>query len=133
MRKKTAMLAAMFVLAFVLTSPVLVASPDSIPDRPVKTGWGFGALPAVSFNTDLGFQYGGLVNFYHYGDGSTFPKYRHSIYAEISRYTMPFTMPTGKTTPTPIMLPVCFIGMSARCSGLLPTFRGPSEAGNCDG
>lgn len=87
MRKKTAMLAAMFVLAFVLTSPVLVASPDSIPDRPVKTGWGFGALPAVSFNTDLGFQYGGLVNFYHYGDGSTFPKYRHSIYAEISRYT----------------------------------------------
>lgn len=64
-----------------------MATVDSIPDRPVKTGWGFGALPAVSYNTDLGFQYGGLVNFYHYGDGSTFPKYRHSIYAEVSRYT----------------------------------------------
>jgi outer membrane protein assembly factor BamA len=54
---------------------------------PVKTGWTFGALPAVSYNSDLGFQYGGLVNLYYFGDGSSFPKYMHSIYAEISRYT----------------------------------------------
>ena len=53
----------------------------------VKTGWTFGALPAISYNSDLGFQYGALVNLYHFGDGSTYPKYRHSIYAEISRYT----------------------------------------------
>ena len=56
-------------------------------DEPVKTGWTFGALPAVSYNTDLGFQYGGLVDFYYYGDGSTYPRYLHKIYAEISRYT----------------------------------------------
>jgi outer membrane protein assembly factor BamA len=56
-------------------------------DSKVKTGWTFGALPAISFNSDLGFQYGALVNLYHFGDGSTYPKYRHSIYAEISRYT----------------------------------------------
>lgn len=53
----------------------------------VKTGWTFGALPAISYNSDLGFQYGALVNLYHFGDGTTYPKYRHSIYAEISRYT----------------------------------------------
>lgn len=53
----------------------------------IKTGWTFGALPAISFNSDLGFQYGALVNLYHFGDGSTYPKYRHSLYAEISRYT----------------------------------------------
>ncbi len=53
----------------------------------VKTGWGFGVLPAVSFDTDLGFQYGGLVNFFDYGDGSAFPGYEHSIYIEASRYT----------------------------------------------
>lgn len=53
----------------------------------VKKGWTFGALPAVSYNSDLGFQYGGLVNLYYFGDGSTYPKYMHSLYAEISRYT----------------------------------------------
>ncbi len=53
----------------------------------VKTGWNFGALPAISFNSDLGFQYGALVNFYDYGDGTNYPSYKHSIYAEVSRYT----------------------------------------------
>lgn len=53
----------------------------------VKKGWNFGLLPAVSYNTDLGFQYGGLVNFFHYGDGSRYPNYDHSFYIEASRYT----------------------------------------------
>ncbi|MDR3297456.1 MAG: outer membrane protein assembly factor [Prevotellaceae bacterium] len=53
----------------------------------VKTGWNFGVLPAVSFDNNLGFQYGGLVNLFYYGDGSTYPQYRHSIYAEVSQYT----------------------------------------------
>ena len=53
----------------------------------VKTGWTFGALPAVSFNTDIGFQYGALVNFYNYGDGTTYPKYLQSVYLEWSRTT----------------------------------------------
>ena len=52
-----------------------------------KQGWNFGALPAITFDTDLGFQYGGLVNLYHYGDGSRYPKYDHSIYLEVSRFT----------------------------------------------
>ncbi len=60
------------------------ATPDSIR---VKTGWTFGALPAITFDSDLGFQYGGVVNLYHYGDGSTYPVYKQSIYAEVSRYT----------------------------------------------
>ncbi len=53
----------------------------------VKEGWNFGALPAVTFDTDLGFQYGALVNLYHYGDGSRYPKYNHSLYFEVSRFT----------------------------------------------
>ncbi|MCK9291212.1 MAG: BamA/TamA family outer membrane protein [Bacteroidales bacterium] len=55
--------------------------------KKIKTGWNFGALPAISYNTDLGFQYGGLINLYYYGDGSSYPKYMHSLYAEVSRYT----------------------------------------------
>ncbi len=53
----------------------------------VKTGWNFGLLPAVSFDSDLGYQYGGLINLYQYGDGSRYPKYDHSLYFEVSRYT----------------------------------------------
>jgi outer membrane protein assembly factor BamA len=52
-----------------------------------KKGLAFGALPAVSYDSDLGFQYGALVNFYLYGDGSRFPKYDHSLYLELSTYT----------------------------------------------
>ena len=59
---------------------------DSLTTR-IKTGWTFGALPAITFDSDLGFQYGGIVNLYHYGDGSTYPVYRHSIYTEVSRFT----------------------------------------------
>jgi hypothetical protein len=44
-------------------------------------------LPVVAYDADLGFQYGGLVNFFNYGDGSTYPAYKHSIYVEVSRYT----------------------------------------------
>jgi len=53
----------------------------------VKTGWNFGALPSISFDSDLGFQYGALVNLYNYGNGSRYPKYDHSLYFEVSRYT----------------------------------------------
>lgn len=67
-----------FLMAFLLT-----VAQESV----TKQGWNFGALPAVTFDTDLGFQYGGLVNLYHYGDGSRYPKYDHSIYFEVSRFT----------------------------------------------
>lgn len=70
-----------------LSGHITSANTDTLTTKQVKTGWTFGALPAISYNTDLGFQYGGLVSLYYFGDGSTYPKYRHHIYAEISRYT----------------------------------------------
>lgn len=53
----------------------------------IKKGWNFGFLPVVSYNTDLGLQYGLLTNFYNYGDGKVYPEYYHSIYLEASYYT----------------------------------------------
>ncbi len=53
----------------------------------IKKNWNFGALPAITFDTDLGFQYGAFVNLYDYGDGSRYPNYNHSLYFEISRFT----------------------------------------------
>lgn len=58
-------------------------------DNPLnKSGWKFGgALPTITFDTDLGFQYGALIDLYHYGDGSRFPGYDHKLYFEVSRFT----------------------------------------------
>jgi len=56
-------------------------------DEVAKTGWNFGALPTITFDTDLGFQYGALVNLYNYGDGTRYPNYNHSLYFEVSRFT----------------------------------------------
>ncbi len=54
----------------------------------IKTGWKFGgALPAISFDTDLGFQYGIITEFYNYGDGTNYPEFLEHLYLEASRYT----------------------------------------------
>jgi outer membrane protein assembly factor BamA len=59
----------------------------SVMAQETKTGWNFGALPAVTFSTDQGFQYGALVNLFDYGDGSIYPDYFHRIYIEASTFT----------------------------------------------
>jgi outer membrane protein assembly factor BamA len=53
----------------------------------IKKGWNFGGVPVLAYDTDIGFKYGALVNVFHYGDGSQYPKYRHSFYFEWSRTT----------------------------------------------
>jgi len=53
----------------------------------IKKGFSFGALPVVAYETDIGFKYGALANLYHYGDGSRYPQYDHSLYLEWSRTT----------------------------------------------
>ncbi|MDR1226540.1 MAG: outer membrane protein assembly factor [Prevotellaceae bacterium] len=73
-------------LVLLLITAAYFSSPAAHRDS-VKTGWNVGMLPALSFDSNLGFQYGGIVNFFYYGDGSTYPHYQHSIYAEVSQYT----------------------------------------------
>ena len=63
-----------------------VQETDSL-GRKIKKGWNFGALPSVAFDADLGFQGGALANIYYYGDGSQYPEYIHSIYAEAAYTT----------------------------------------------
>ncbi len=60
---------------------------DSLSDNKQKSGWSIGAVPAIVYDTDIGFKYGGLINFFNYGDGTIYPKYKHSIYLEWSRTT----------------------------------------------
>ena len=56
-------------------------------EEKIKSGFSFGAVPAVAYNTDIGFLYGAIVNLYWFGDGSRYPKFDHSVYLEWSRTT----------------------------------------------
>jgi outer membrane protein assembly factor BamA len=57
-------------------------------EKEPKTGWRFGgALPAVSYDNNLGFQYGALFEFFNYGKPSVYPQFLDHTYTEVSRYT----------------------------------------------
>ena len=78
-------------LSFFLALTALVVNMSAQDtSRHVRTGWTFGVLPSVAFDADLGFQYGALTNIYYFGDGSTYPEYLHSIYAEAAYTTKHF-------------------------------------------
>jgi len=72
------------ILFLVITLSISV----SAQEKKIKTGWKFGgALPTVTYDSDLGFQYGALVEFFNYGDGSKYPDFLDHTYTEVSRYT----------------------------------------------
>lgn len=75
----------LFSLAALLVLSVRTVAAQERPAA--KTGWNFGPLPAVGFNTDLGFQMGALCDIYYYGDGTVYPDYVHKFNVEASYYT----------------------------------------------
>ncbi len=79
-----------FILLFVLSisTNISISQEDTLKtEENQKKGWSFGAVPAIAYDSDIGFKYGGLINLYDYGDGTIYPKYKHSVYAEWSRTT----------------------------------------------
>jgi len=71
----------------IIFSLLILCSLSILAEKTVKSGYNLGVLPAVSYNSDLGLQYGLILNLFNYGDGSRYPAYDHSAYMEISRYT----------------------------------------------
>ncbi len=74
-------------LLFLLLTQIFFAKAQQIDSSEVKTGFTFGILPAIAYDSDVGFRYGALTNLYWFGDGSQYPDYRHSFYAEWSKTT----------------------------------------------
>lgn len=66
---------------------LILAGGTAGAEQKIKKGWNFGVVPAVSYNSDLGFQYGVTADIFNYGDGSDFPQYHHKFNVEVSRYT----------------------------------------------
>lgn len=86
---KTLPIFLIIILSFSLYSNMFAqeAQSEEQDTTEIKTGWTFGGVPTLAYDTDLGYRYGGLVNFYYYGDGTTYPNYIHSIYLEWSKTT----------------------------------------------
>jgi len=72
-------------LLFYFLSILIYSS--SAQEIKIKEGWNFGVLPVISYDTDLGIEYGGLLDLYYYGDGEIYPDYYHKLYFEVSRFT----------------------------------------------
>lgn len=85
---KRSLLMNVFIFVFVLMQYTAAAQEEKEKkEAKIPTGLSFGALPTVSYDADMGFQYGGLVNVYDYGDGTIYPSYKQMMKVEISRYT----------------------------------------------
>jgi len=82
-----------FILFFCCGIIVAVGQKDSInasanKSIPIKEGWKTGIpIPTISFDQDLGFQYGLALDLFHFGKPSIYPEYKHKFYFELSRTT----------------------------------------------
>ena len=83
-------------LAFLAAIPLsgyMQGQPDSLKiqqkeerrEKKKKKAWGWVPFPSVLYNTDIGLQFGALVNIYNYKKNRPiFPDYYHKFYAEVS-------------------------------------------------
>lgn len=55
--------------------------------KTIKKGWNVAPFPSIGYNSDIGFTIGALCELFNYGDGSTYPQYRHKFNVEASYST----------------------------------------------
>jgi outer membrane protein assembly factor BamA len=75
------------IITLFLSLSLILPSTTIAQESEAVSGWSFGGVPAIAYNSDTGFQYGLILNIYNYGDGSRYPEYNHSTYLEWSRTT----------------------------------------------
>jgi len=79
--KKTRVFIVLLVI-IVMSTTILFSQSEKI-----TTGWKFGGVPAVAYNSDTGFLYGIVLELYNYGDGSYNPDYFYTIAPTWTRTT----------------------------------------------
>jgi len=76
------------IIVYIFSVASLFSQVDtSLSKEIIKKNWNIGGIPVIAYNSDLGLQYGVIINPFYYGDGSTYPNYVHKLYFEVSRYT----------------------------------------------
>jgi len=66
---------------------VFIFSFGIVSAQDAPTGWSFGGVPAVAYNSDTGFLYGVILDVYNYGDGSQYPDYLYTTRLTWTRTT----------------------------------------------
>lgn len=66
---------------------VIVLSTSVTVGQDAPTGWSFGGVPAIAYNSDTGFLYGAILDIYNYGDGSKYPDYMYTTRLTWTRTT----------------------------------------------
>ncbi len=86
MRKSLLLLVTGF---FILVSQLALAQADTTLHKKEKRkkGWVPAALPVIGYDADQGLQLGVLGQIFDYGDGTIYPDYRQTFYAEVSFFT----------------------------------------------
>lgn len=75
------------ILLLIIPAAISAQKRDKPEKDTVKTGFCLTGVPAIGYNSDIGFLYGVILHLYNYGDGSRYPRYNHDIYAEWSNTT----------------------------------------------
>ena len=82
--------------SFLLIATLLISgwgfSQDSLTNikankEVIKKGWNILPFPYLTFDADLGIEFGASSSFVNYGDGKIYPKYYHMIAVSASVYT----------------------------------------------
>jgi outer membrane protein assembly factor BamA len=87
MKRKIYLILPFLGFIFLNTAAQLADSTQNAKKEKIKKGWSVGGVPAIAYDSDIGLKLGAVVNFYDYGDGTIYPKYRHSLFFEFSRTT----------------------------------------------
>ena len=79
MKRINKIIVVIFVIALCMS---IAVGQDNVP-----TGWSFGGVPAIAYNSDTGFLYGAILDIYNYGDGSKYPNYLYTTRLTWTRTT----------------------------------------------
>ncbi|HLO91404.1 MAG: Omp85 family outer membrane protein [Chloroflexota bacterium] len=138
----------LIVLYFCLIGTLMAQETDTLKSENSKKTFSFVPFPAVSFDSDLGFQYGVIGSFNYYGDRSVFPDYKWSLYAEWSKYTKgsgtnqlffdsKYLLPYGIRVTADLSLlteqALNFYGFNGYEAAYIPDFEDDADTSNSDG
>jgi hypothetical protein len=75
------------IIAILFLLPMVAFTQEDTTEKDSVKSFRIVPFPIVGYDADMGFQFGALAQAFLYGDGSTYPEYKHMFFAEASWYT----------------------------------------------
>lgn len=79
---------AYFCITLLFTFPVLLSGAETEKrDSTNNSRYKFGVIPSLAYDSDLGFKYGAVLNFFDYGETNFPPHYKQYLYIRLTNTT----------------------------------------------